>query len=147
MIKKSLPLIMNLTGVKDKMIVSLKETPTLNIFNIKYTVNFGGTNTTFKSVEEMRDASEQFQKIISNLNNNIMPSLFNEYESYTETANEISLIVYNFMKELIAKYPENSMIELEQVTTQSLSGACADERITRAMRKRRSQVKSDLLHY
>ena len=66
-----------------------------------------------------------------------MPSLFNEYEAYTETANEISLIVYNFMKELISKYPENSMIELEQVTTQSLSGACADERITRAMRKRK----------
>lgn len=49
------------------MIVSYKETPTLNIFNIKYTVNFGGTNTTFKSVEEMQDACEQFQKIISSI--------------------------------------------------------------------------------
>lgn len=71
-----------------------------------------------------------------------MPSLFNEYESYTETANEISLIVWKFMKELIEKYPETSMIELEQVTTQSLSCTCAEERITRAMKKRKLQVKS-----
>lgn len=68
-----------------------------------------------------------------------MISLFNEYETYTETANEISSIAYYFMKDLIKKYPETSMIELEYITTQSISGACVNERMSRAMKKRHSE--------
>ena len=66
-------------------------------------------------------------------------TLFNKYEAYNDLGYELDRKVSLFIRDVVKEYPDIKTRELEVLITGVIMTSLAEERIRRAMRKRKQE--------